>query len=456
MITGRGVSRTVERAALIGILIGYGLLAILYATLTPPWQVPDEPAHYNYARQVAESGCCPVLEAADWDDAYRSLIVSSGFDPQHLARLDTVQYEDHQPPLFYLLAAGVYRAAGGSLIAIRLLSALIGAGVVLCVYGIARTASGGDAITALAAAAFAAFIPQHLAIMAGAGNDSLAELIVGLGALLAVWHVTPEAGRRLRPGPLALGVVTGLGVLTKASTLVLGPLLALAIVLRWRRDRGRGWPTLLRRAILFALPIAALGGLWWARNTGVYGWPDVMGLRRHDAVVIGQPRTADWIAASGFGPWLADGAATTFRSFWGQFGWMGVPMPGPVYWLLLLFTAASLAGLIPRAIRARREGGPPPGQRDAARLMAGLLALSALAFAYYNLTFVQFQGRYLYPALSAFALAAAAGWTGWAGALRSRTGWPWLDWLPLPVMLALAALSGLALWRWVIPALPAW
>ena len=47
-----------------------------------------------------------------------------------LGDLPTIQYEDHQPPLYYLLASLVFQLTNGSLIALRLFSVLIGAGVV--------------------------------------------------------------------------------------------------------------------------------------------------------------------------------------------------------------------------------------------------------------------------------------------------------------------------------------
>jgi len=447
----RPPSLTVERAVLSAILLAYAVLAILYALLTPAWQVPDEPAHYNYIRQVAEEGCCPALTAADWDAAYLATLTASGFDPQHLGDLASVQYEDHQPPLYYLLAAPVYRLSGGSLTALRLFSAVIGAGVILCVYGVARAAGAGAPLR-LGAAAFAAFLPQHVAILAGVNNDSLAGLIAGAGTLLAVLHATGRLP--VRRGALLLGGVLGLGFLTKASTFLLGPLAVLAIFLRWRREEGRRVTGLLRVGALCLLPALLLGALWWGRNLALYGWPDFMGLGRHDAVVAGQPRTADWIAAEGLAGWLAEGARVTFQSFWGQFGWMGVPMPGWVYAALLAFTLLSAAGLILLAIRARREG-LPPATRDALIVLAALAVLGLAQYAYYNLTFVQFQGRYLYPAMSALALGFAGGWAGWAAlAEGGRAGA--LRWLPAAIMWGLAGLCALALWRFILPGLPAW
>ncbi len=445
-----------EQVILLAILLAYGALAILYATLTPPWQVPDEPAHYNYVRQVAAGGCCPVLEAADWDAAYLDTLRDSGFDPMVLADLPAVQYEDHQPPLFYLLAAPVYSLTGGALTALRLFSALLGAGVILAVYGIGRAAGGP--MVGLSAAAFAAFLPQHIAIMAGAGNDSLAELIVGLGLLGTLWLLTPEVPRRLQPGPVLLGLVMGLGFLTKATTLLLGPLVMLALLLRWYQTDERSWQSLLRAWALFLLPALLLGGMWWLRNIGLYGWPDFLGLGNHDAVVVGQPRTADWIAREGLGNWLALGIRVTFQSFWGQFGWMGVPMPDWVYAVLLAFTGVSYAGLIPLARRARRA--PMAAARRAIiGVLAALFLLGIAQFVYYNTSFVQFQGRYLYPALAAYAITMAAGWSGWVTLAAARLPSTWADrlrWLPVIVMGSLAGLSAYALWRFILPNLPAW
>jgi len=48
-----------SRAVRVGtglILLAYLTIGTLYAVNIPAWQAPDEPAHYNYVRALAETG----------------------------------------------------------------------------------------------------------------------------------------------------------------------------------------------------------------------------------------------------------------------------------------------------------------------------------------------------------------------------------------------------------------
>src|SRR5436309_10386779 len=88
------------------ITLAYLGIAALYAIKTPAWQVPDEPAHYNYVAQVATNGCCPILQSGDWNNKYLNDIKDAKFSPEVVkGDLGTIQYEDHQPPLYYFLLA---------------------------------------------------------------------------------------------------------------------------------------------------------------------------------------------------------------------------------------------------------------------------------------------------------------------------------------------------------------
>ncbi len=432
-----------RHAALLLLLIAYFAVGSLYAFLTPAWQAPDEPAHYNYVRQLAD-GRLPVIEPGDYDQAYLTEVVfESGFAPGY--DLTIIEYEDWQPPLYYLLQTPVYALTGGSLAAMRLLSLLLGAGVVVLAYATALRLLPDQLWLALTAAAFVAFLPQHMAMMTAVNNDSLAELIIA--ALLFV--MVGVADRRRTAGPrdwLLLGMLLGLGFLTKGTVYPLTAVVGLLLLWRYWRQ----WSMFLRAALWVFAPAGLLGTFWWLRNVVVYGGVDILGKAAHDAVVVGQPRTAEWVASYGLDGTLQRFVQTTFNSFWGQFGWMTVPMTYPawLYPLLWLFTAFVLTGFVLAVLRVRETA----VTRAQALVLLGLLLLTLAVHIVYNLTFVQHQGRYLFPALIPIALGVALGLGIWLRPWRAR--YPWLLYaVPLGLSLALIGLDLYALFRVILPAL---
>src|SRR5690606_26788802 len=272
------MTRRVERSLLVAVLLAYGALAALYAIRTPDWQAPDEPAHVNYIRQIAENGALPVLEPGDWQQEYQEELTASGFDPALLGRLETVQYEDHQPPLYYLLQTPIYAATGGDLLALRLVSVTLGAGVVLAAWAVLRALFPERPALALTGAAFVAFLPPHLSILGSVSNDPLAELIVGLTLLVAVRYLRGEARGA---SPALLGELVGLALLTKTTIYFLGGIAVVTVLLRWRRERWP-WQVAARQLVAVLVPALILGGVWWARNLSTYGGLDFTGLDRHD------------------------------------------------------------------------------------------------------------------------------------------------------------------------------
>jgi hypothetical protein len=205
-----------------------------------------------------------------------------------------------------------------------------------------------------------------------------------------------------------LGLALGLTLLTKTTAYVALPVALLAICLRARRE-GHTLRRAAARVGWVLLATALLAVPWLARNVVVYGWPDPLGLARHNAVVVGQPRTAEWLATSdGRVQLLRAMVQTTFQSFWGQFGWMGVPLHAPIYLALLLLTVLLVVGFLAWLLDRRRPR-LAPHQRDSMLLLATLAFLTLTVYLWYNLTFVQHQGRYLFPALIPLALGAALG-----------------------------------------------
>ena len=401
-----------ERVLFVLLIMAYLIIGALFAVRTPAWQAPDEPAHYNYVAQVTTNGCCPVLEVGDWNSVYLDNLKAVRFRPDTLGDLATIQYEDHQPPLYYLLESVVFRLTNGSLIALRLFSVILGAGVVAGTYAVGKALLPKYPQIALGAAAFVAFLPQHIAMLAAVENDALAELIVAMTLWAMIVYLKSE-----RIKAWQLGMLVGLGLLTKVDTLFLAGLVPLAILLKWwikgRSLGAQGVAPLLREGILFALPALILGGIWWLRDLSVYGFPDIFGLGRHNLVVVGQLRTADYIAQLGVGQYLRSGLETTFDSFWGQFGWMALPLSNGIYTIILIFLGITGIGLIIGVIRRLTPEADHSAQRSAWAILSLTALLAVLQYLYYNSEFVQFQGRYMYPGLIPLGLWIALGLDGW-------------------------------------------
>ncbi len=440
-----------ENLLLVSIIIAYLAIGLQYALLTPAWQVPDEPAHYNYIRYIAEHGALPVLNVGDYDQAYLSQLTSQGFPPE--LSVDSVDYESWQPPLYYLLASPIFLAFEGALLPVRLFSLALGAGVIAFAFLTVRKAVGAthESPLPIIAAGFIAFIPQHVAMMAGVNNDSLSELLIAIG----LWLILRANRRDGGLDDQVLGYMIGLAFITKSQAYVLAPVAELMLLLAWRRDSWNGWQMFAKRTLVVFLPALLIGSLMWGRNIAVYGWPDFMAASRHNLVVADQPRTSQWVAEFGTTEVTRRFFQTTFQSFWGQFGWMGVVMPPRYYAMLGVFTAVLIVGWVISYLRIRELENSPIANSLISNyyllMTSGLLTLGL--YLYYNLSFVQHQGRYLFPALIPIGLAAAVGLSGWGGAVsrltRRNIGWV----VPAGALFAMATLDVFALYCFIIPAL---
>ncbi len=443
-----------KRSVLLLILTAYFFVGALFALNTPDWETPDEPAHYNYIRQLA-AGDLPVMEPDDYDQAYLvELVFESHFDPAY--SVEPVEYEDWQPPLYYLLQTPVYWLSGGSLLAMRFFSLLIGAFVVIAAFHATSLLFPRHDWLAATTAVFIAFLPQHLSILASVNNDSLAELIIAAILLVTIRWIQDERNWRSatmnRRQLLLLGGLMGLGFLTKGTVYPMALLLGLVLLRQYWGD----WPGMVRVGLTLFVPALLIGALWWGRNLLVYGGLDLLGKETHDLVVTGQPRTAELVNAIGVTAAIQAFAQTTFNSFWGQFGWMTVPMSGEIYRLLKLFSAAATVGfaisLFDRQwLRRSRPTAPSAQLSLTALILSGMGLLTAAVHIIYNLTFQQHQGRYLFPALIPLAIGVAIGLGSWLRPIGKKYT---LIYSLLPAGLAafLIALDLWAIYRVIIPA----
>ncbi len=381
------------------------LLALLYNLNTPFGNngypnTPDEGAHFQYVAYVAREWRLPVFEG-----------------------YEGVGYEAHQPPLYYFLAGILFHLVGGEGKGIRLLSTLASAGVVWLTWLTLRRLFPQRFLMGLVGMAFVAFLPMHIAIGSAVGNDALMNLLfAGVLYGLAV-GLTPRPDEQTPNWrlPALLGILTGLTVLTKATAILLFPILLVGFALiSWRASKVRGtlWlkETLFASALAFAIALA-IGGWWFIRNALLYEDPLLQ--KTFLRVFAGTAKAEDFFQAGmSVGEYARLVADWTFRSFWFAYGTpqtarTGLPnfLPDSVYWGLLGWCLLALVGLGVWLYRVRR-GVEPFDSASYAWLWLGLLTLLLVAgsFVLFVRVFFQTQGRYFYPALMPIAVLLALGW----------------------------------------------
>jgi 4-amino-4-deoxy-L-arabinose transferase-like glycosyltransferase len=378
-----------ERLALAAILVGFALLCLWVAVKVPFKKPPDENRHAGNVKHVAETG--------DWRADIRQLPPGS---------------EAHQPPLYYLLAAQVWRLTGRHLTPVRLLSSLFGLVAIWLTVLIGRKAFPDLPLVPLAAGAVVAFLPMNLYLSAVCNNDELATMLVALGFLMLLRAT--GGGMTLGSG-LGLGLVCGLAMMAKSTALCLfvGTVAALLLLPAPGRSRLL-WVAAATAGML------AVAGPWLLRNMLVYGDP----LAGRAIVMMSPSYSASWLALSPYQR-LAYAFRPTYlwTSFWGAFGAMALPrdfLPNWAYGALTGWLGLALVGLV------RGAGGlwrTPAARTLGTALLAGGITLLA-GFISLNLMVFQAQGRYFFALLAPLAIVLCAG-------LYHLGGERWGRWLPV-------------------------
>ncbi len=404
---------------------------IAYSLVVPAFETPDEIYHYAFARHLAAGNGLPVQGpelTGPWEQEgsqpplYYSVVAlatagidQSGLDAFAVRNPRANLGDPHQPGnKNYMLFSARSRPLTGVHLALhvgRWISVILGTFTVLFTYLLARFAFPSDRWARLLATALAATIPQFSFISASVSNDNM---ITAVSAAALVWLAAISVRSR-REGVrqwewAGLGLLLGLAALSKLQGLGLLPLAALAVLVRFRRNRE--WNALLSGAVWVGGMVLIAAGWWYARNIYLYGDPfgtrnllSVTGLRVEPLSIQG----------------LYGELRGLQMSFWGIFGWFSILLPAWTYSLFELLTALAASGAaigLILSLKATRGLGEIPEQSGTTLRIAWTWILISLVLMGYWISVAQgSQGRLLFPAISALAVAAAAGLRFWAGIL---------------------------------------
>lgn len=395
------------------VTLAYCILIFLYAVLVPPWETPDEPAHYRYAAQLAARWRPPADPGVRQKDRFcRDYdFISSNYEwyhpalgyapaaicykivkllaprslPAEIPPLNPQFCNDpfNHPLLFShetLVPISVWEGLWGVLI-VRIFSSVGGLIVIFAAYQIGRHLRMGD--LAPIAAAWIAFLPQFIFISASVRNDTLANAIGALLFLLiALMQIAPERCKRYS---LITGGLLGMGLLTKLTLAYLYPAAFLAIILsaRWKPRR---W---IRPVMYMLISGSAVTILYYAayeeaRSALIY--------------TINQmkinPELFSWFYIRRIPAMLVD-------LFFARFGWANIVVPSLWIRAALVMWIIGVLLSVSRGILVRKE--EPTTVRILFILAFGFLLAIAGVFRY-NLSHFQPQGRFLFPVLVCWAL----------------------------------------------------
>jgi 4-amino-4-deoxy-L-arabinose transferase-like glycosyltransferase len=409
---------------------------VWYAVLVHPWQAPDEYLHYEYLR-LLDAKRTLALTAQDRSSAIQWEVADTMWIFEHYRyRLIPTRPEAEfrqsrtplgsrifstQPPLYYLISLPFYWASShwsvlDQLYLLRLYSISWQILTVVLTYQLARLTFGAtNRALVLSATTIVALWPQYTFISASYNNDNLAPALVTLSlyALLKGWHAEADGRWWLLACACAI-----LSLSAKRTAVGIIPVVWLgSLVYAWvwlksqKRVRQFMGGSILASSILNVLGLLIL--IWRPLRLPVW----LAGMFRLDTGVL--IRLASYLqnpfTVNMNWHWWFD---FMLQSFWGNFGWLTVPL-SPTWatltqWTTIVILLGCLLGIM-------RTFGQPITVTRINR--AGALSLYGLGLLFTLLSMMaQYivapdaytpQGRYLFPFMAAFGILTVWGWAAW-------------------------------------------
>jgi hypothetical protein len=403
-----------EYRGLVIVLTAFFVLGVLYGTVTPLFESPDEIQHYFHVKHIADGKGLPVLKPQG-----EALYGQEGGQPSlyYLVGAATtfwIDTSDAEELLEYnpYVNLGVpgrdgnknmilhtaresfpYRGTTLAVHLLRYVSLLFGVVTIAATYFLARGVFGGTKALPLAAAIITAFNPQFIFTSAAVNNDVLLSALCSVALLFSVLVLTRGPSTRKY---VAVGVAVGLASVTKLTGV---GLLAVVFVLLLVVGRRHSAQEAVRGGLIVGGLVLLLAGWWYLRNWLLY--QDLTGMRRF-LEALGTPSDRNLT----LGRFLSE--LEGFRlSYWAVFGWFNVLADNWVYRFYDVLVVLGVVGLPLALARGLRR--PRTVYVSALLLMLVWMAMVGAGYVSYNRVIDAATGRLVYPAICCFSALLAWG-----------------------------------------------
>jgi Dolichyl-phosphate-mannose-protein mannosyltransferase len=381
------------------------------------WKVPpdigfDVQAHYEYIERIVRGRSIPLA---------------------------TEGWQMFQPPLFYLLAApwfALFRThfSDESVVKLlRVLPLLCGLAQIEILFRAARAVFPDKDDLQAILLTVGGLLPMQIYISMVIGNEPLAGCLTAAVVLMCFLLLAQPARPRSNRFFVVLGLLWGLGLLSKVTPLLLTPLVAAAVVWQARRETAldAGSKTIRRPSPGFGFTRLAwvfgacllTSGWYFARNWSHFGKPIIFGGTPESGFLWWQdPSYRTWNQLTSFGRSFVQPVYSGCWSLWDSLYsslWLDgfvsgtATIPQGVPWNLNLMEAGAWLGLLPAGLMLC---GLAAGWRMAPRaawafaVAAIAIYLAAVADLYVRLPiYSTAKATYMLGLLPCFALLAAAG-----------------------------------------------
>lgn len=377
---------------------------VSYLAVVPPWQAPEETAHFAYAESIARNGYRALRSSAVDPNIHQEIYTSaerfqfSKFTKPNFFSTGKPPY----PPLYYVTAAFLLRPLRATDLMIRfytlrLVSVVLGLLVVLFTYFTARELYPDQPAIWLCSGVFVSFLPQFIFVSSSIGPDSLVSALGAVVIFLLILMI--RDGRSKSKIGLVISAAA-LGLIVKPSAVILIPITFLTLLFCLGRSAPVRKGLLMWMAFGFAITCLSLVvcfkfGVFSKTLASYFGVKRFIGVEYY---ILGYVLPNK--------EWWNTFYRVLFQSFWLTFGWMGFALKPAWYVLLKSMVAMSAIGLGILLTNVLRDPSRLTSWQKSGLVLLFLSSLFSImdAHLYHGIRLQLAQGKHLFVTLPATAI----------------------------------------------------